>query len=356
MFKTIEHPAACEIRSVIRFLNERNTKACEIHRQICEVYGSNAMSDSMVRRWVRHFNEGRENVHDNERSGRPSLIDEDLIAAVNAKIMENRRFTITTLSLQIPQISRSLLHEVVSEKLKFRKLCARWVPHNLTEQQRLKRQASALDFLTRYNEEGDAFLSRIVTGDETWVCHVTPESKLQSMEWRHTSSPTKTKAKPLITCRKLMCTVFWDRHGVLLVDFMARGQTVNTARYCETLRKLRRAIQNKRRGMLRDGILLIHDNARPHTAHDTQQCLMELRWEVFDHPPYSPDLAPSDFHLFKHLKSFLAGKQFRDDDEIRSVVIQWLQSQAASFFDKGIQTLVPRYDKCLNNGGTYVEK
>jgi hypothetical protein len=64
MFTMIERPADCEIRSVIRFLNARNVKPADIHRQICEVNGENAMSDGMVRKWVRQFNEGRENVHD----------------------------------------------------------------------------------------------------------------------------------------------------------------------------------------------------------------------------------------------------------------------------------------------------
>ena len=181
MFKKIETPAACEMRSVIRFLNAKNMKPAEIHRQLCDVYGEHAMSSSMVRRWVRLFNEGRENVHDDPRSGRPSVVNEDLVRAVEEKIRENRRFTITSLSLHFPQISRSLLHEIVSDKLKFWKLCARWMPNMLMEEHKLKQQASALDFLTRYSEEGDNFLSRLVTGDETWVSHATPELKQQSM-------------------------------------------------------------------------------------------------------------------------------------------------------------------------------
>jgi hypothetical protein len=74
MFKMIERPADCEIQSVIRFLNARNVKPADIHRQICEVYGENAMSDGMVRKWVRKFNEGRDNVHDEPQSGRPSVV------------------------------------------------------------------------------------------------------------------------------------------------------------------------------------------------------------------------------------------------------------------------------------------
>jgi hypothetical protein len=70
----IECPADCEIRSVIHFLNARNLKLADIHCQICEVYGENAMSDGMVRKWVRKFNEGRDNVHDEPWSGQLSMV------------------------------------------------------------------------------------------------------------------------------------------------------------------------------------------------------------------------------------------------------------------------------------------
>jgi len=72
MFKTIEGATDCEIRSVISFLNARNMLPIESHHQICQVCSDNAMSDAMVRKCVRMFNEGRENVHDEARSGRPS--------------------------------------------------------------------------------------------------------------------------------------------------------------------------------------------------------------------------------------------------------------------------------------------
>jgi transposase len=113
-------------------------RPADIDRQICEVYGEHAMSDSMVRRWVRHFSEGRENVHDDPRSGRPSVVNEDLVRTVEEKIQENRRFTISSLSLNFPQISLSLLHEIVSDKLRFRKLCSRWVPKMLTDEHKMK--------------------------------------------------------------------------------------------------------------------------------------------------------------------------------------------------------------------------
>jgi histone-lysine N-methyltransferase SETMAR len=153
-----------------------------------------------------------------------------------------------------------------------------------------------------------------------------------------------------------MCTVFWDRKGVLLVDFLSQGSTINAGAYCDILKKLRRAIQNKQRGMLSRGVVMIHNNARPHTATAMKNLIMIFGWEQFDHPPLSPDLAPSDFHLFLHIKSFLAGWQFHDNNEVKEAVIMCFMSQAASFYDERIQKLVQRYDKCLNNGGNYVEK
>jgi histone-lysine N-methyltransferase SETMAR len=67
-------------------------------------------------------------------------------------------------------------------------------------------------------------------------------------------------------------------------------------------------------------------------------------------PPYSPDLAPSDFHVFLHLKTFLGGLRFHNDNEVKEAVNTWFASQSASIYDTGIQKLVPRYDKCLSNG------
>jgi len=108
MFKRIEGATDCEIRSVIRFLNARNVLQSEIHHQICQVYGDNVMSDGMVRKWVQMFDEGRENVYDEARSGRPSLVNDDLVRKVNERVRDDRRFTISDLSLHFPQISRTL--------------------------------------------------------------------------------------------------------------------------------------------------------------------------------------------------------------------------------------------------------
>lgn len=357
MSVAIENPASCEVRAVIRFLLAKNHKPIEIYRQICDVYGQGIMSESRVRQWCIDFKNGRTSVHDESRSGRPSLVTDELVAKINEKIRGNRRFTITELSEHFPQISRSLVHEILVDKLGYHKFCARWVPKILTEDHKKQRLAAALTFLEDYDKSGNHVIDRIVTGDETWVKHVNCETKRQSMEWGHTHSPKKPrKCLQTLSARKIMATVFWDAQGVILVDFLERGQTINSERYCETLKKLRRAIQNKRRGKLSEKVLFFHDNARPHTANRTQTLLDGFGWEVFNHPPYSPDLAPSDYHLFPAMKTWLATQRFDTDAELHAGVNQWLNSQAVDFYRDGIEKLVPRYDKCLNLNGDYVEK
>jgi hypothetical protein len=87
----------------------------------------------------------------------------------------------------IPEVSKTIIHEAVTEKLGYRKLCARWVPKMLTDDHKTKWMGSVLKFLMRYAQE-DEFLDSIVTGDATWDFHHTPKSKQQSLQWHHTHS------------------------------------------------------------------------------------------------------------------------------------------------------------------------
>jgi hypothetical protein len=87
----IKNPASCEIWSMIKFLNAKSVCPAEIYQQVHEVYGEDAMSDGMVKRWCRMFSEGRTNVHD-DRRGTPYLVTANLLDQVNEKIQENRRY------------------------------------------------------------------------------------------------------------------------------------------------------------------------------------------------------------------------------------------------------------------------
>jgi hypothetical protein len=107
-------------------------------------------------------------------------------------------------------------------------------------------------------------------------------------------------------------------------------------------------------GMLTKGVLL-YDNTRPHTAARTNALIKLFNWEIFDHPTYSPDLAPSDYHLFIKVKVWLGTQSFHTNEELMHGVNNELHNLSTPFFDEGLHKLVSGY-KCLNADGNYVEK
>jgi histone-lysine N-methyltransferase SETMAR len=150
-----------------------------------------------------------------------------------------------------------------------------------------------------------------------------------------------------------MLTLFWDERGVILGHYIPRGKTVTSATYADLLKNhLRRAIKSKRRGLLSTGVLLQHDTARPHTAHSTVATIQDLSFECLPYPPYSPDIAPSDFHVFGPLKEAMGGKSFRNDEEVQQAVHELLHSQLNDFFSRGIHVLP---NTCMERNGDYVE-
>lgn len=295
----------------------------EIHRELSAVYGTGVMTVQHVRKWCREFENGRVSVLDEQRTGRPSTSArhvDDIDAAVKA----NRRVCLAELSKQF-DLSYGTVWDIVHQRLGYRKVSSRWVPRLLTEEHKKMRMATSLEILQRYAEHGERFLCKIVTGDETWVFHYAPESKAESMRWKHPGSPVAKKFKTTTSSGKMMATMFWDMYGLLLVEYTPRSATVNAVAYQATLKKLKEAIRRKRPGLLSQGVLLLHDNARPHIARDTRNLLDSWHWEILPHPAYSPDLAPSDFHLFPKLKKHLRGQRFHSDDDVKEAVGDWLR-------------------------------
>ena len=118
------------------------------------------------------------------------------------------------------------------------------------------------------------------------------------MEWWHSGSPRPKKFQVQKSAEKVLASIFWDQDGILLIDYLPKGQTINAEYYSFLMVQLRDILKEKRRGKVTKGVLFLHDNA----PGSTQKKLAYLGFQCLDHPPYSPDLAPSDYHLFPGLK------------------------------------------------------
>ena len=154
-----------------------------------------------------------------------------------------------------------------------------------------------------------------------------------------------------------MLTIFWDVNGPTLVHFQEKGQTVTSARYSDMLgNELKPTIRLKRSGLLAKSVLLLHDNACPHTAAHTMDTLLALKFGVLKHPPYSLELVPSDFHLFGPMKEHLWVQKFADDNKVMDAVQSWLKATPKTFFLEGICKLMDRWTKCVLKQGELCQK
>jgi hypothetical protein len=134
-----------------------------------------------------------------------------------------------------------------------------------------------------------------------------------------------------------MLCIWWDIEGINHYELLERNLTVTAERYCQQPRRLEEAIQQKRPGR-RHGVILQHDNARPHIANMTKATIQALDWEILPHPPYSPDLAPSDYHLFRSLFNNLRRVSFNSDAELQNW-LDFFTVKPADFLKRGIENL-----------------
>ena len=149
-----------------------------------------------------------------------------MVNKVHDIVMTDRRVTERYIASKTG-ISQERVHSILTENLEMKKLSARWVPRLLTVDQKHARRTLSRANLSLLEADPDNFLQRFVTMDETWVHHFTPESKQQSKQWKHPGSPPPKKAKAVPSAGKVMASVFWDADGILMVDYLQKGQTIN---------------------------------------------------------------------------------------------------------------------------------
>ena len=351
-----EVPSSVQQRIIIKFLTAEDINPSEIHTRLYSQFGEKCLSRTRVFEWAKEFRDGRDRVENEPHPRRPrTSVTPENINRIEHLILDNRRINVREVSEELG-ISIGSVENIIHNELKFSKVSARWVPRLLTPEQLEKRVEVSKQLLERYENEGEDFLDSIVTCDETWVHHFTPESKRSSMQWRRSGSPPPLKAKTFSSAGKVMATVFWDSKGVLFIDFLCGRKTINAQYYSNLLTEhVKPAIRFKRRRR-QTSVCFLQDNARPHTAALTMETIRNLRWDVLPHPAYSPDLAPSDFHLFGPLKDFLGGRKFQSDEEVMAAVQNWTRDQTKNFYERGIKKLPERWKKCIELRGAYVEK
>ncbi|GFU75133.1 histone-lysine N-methyltransferase SETMAR [Trichonephila clavipes] len=266
-------------------------KPATIHWWMVTVYGEKCVSDKSVRKWSARFRAGRESVGDDQRPGQANTV-------ITSDLID-KEDDLVAISEGVCRLGSEAAHRPVKET------------------------AYGTSTATSFSVSGRP---RVHEAD------------------RHSREVSRQGVAH-----------FFDVEGPILVEFLEHRKSTNSDVYCETLRRLRRSIKNKRPGLLTEGVVLLHDNAHPHVSRVTQMELDKFKWETLDHPPYSPDILPCDFHVFGPLKKHLKGKLFNSDDILKDTVNDWVSSQPQEFWEQGILWLVHQWDRYDQAYGVYFE-
>lgn len=330
------------IRMCLLYDYKQGKNSKESHAILCQVFGKDVPTLRQCQRWFQRFRQGDESLEDKEHGKRPELIDnEELKTAIELDPTQTSRQLGERFGCHYSTITMHL-HSIGKNNR-----CGKWVPHHLSDANKAARVTMAGILLRSAKNNG--FFDSIVTSDEKWISYNNTTKKRQ---WLSPGEPPKITPKPSVHGKKNLLCVWWNTNGLVYFEVLESGQTVNSDLYSQQLTRVGQALrrQNKNATMIK----FLHDNARPHVSKVTQQKIEELGWEVLPHPPYSPDLAPSDYHLFRSMEHLLRDKMFKNRDEIKNWVSNFFMSQPAEFFEKGIHSLGGRWRQTIDTGGEYI--
>ncbi|GFU86750.1 histone-lysine N-methyltransferase SETMAR, partial [Trichonephila clavipes] len=254
------------------------------------------------------------------RTGKPIVENDDKITEI---IEVDRLLSSRSIAQGLKIDHKTVLSHL--RKVEFKKKLHVWVPLQLTPKHMMDR-ISICEALVKRNEI-DPFLKWMVTGDEKWVTYY---NIVRKRSWSKCGEAAQTEMLP-------------------------HGQTLNSGLYCQQLERLKLVIDQKWSELAnRRGVLFHQDNARPHTSVVTRQNLWELGWEVLIHPPYSPDLAPRDYHLFLALQNLLSDKKLGRREDCENRLLDVFANKGQDFYERGITKLPLKWQKITQQNGSYL--
>ena len=236
-----------------------------------------------------------------------------------------------------------------------KKICAQWVPHCLTAEEKQKCLENAKLLKQRFNIEDQEFLYRIVPIDEIWVRDFEPEMKLQSNEWRNPNSPCPKKFWWAQSKVKQMMIFAYDHRGIIMTEFHVE----QVLQQCIIVTGCKKCVEKCTKtwpDLFRDGPFILHDSAHLHLGKVVIDLLSKYEWEVSPYTPYSPDMRPLDFDLFHKLKQPMHGHHFPSLEEVSAVVTRAIRGLNKSGTLHGTANLPTCWDSVIEKQGDYIEE
>lgn len=236
VFPVKQKKMSVEQRYSIKFCVLRGKTGSETLSLIKTTYGDTAMSKTQVYDWFNKFkNDPTADAIDKPRSGRPNTTS-GKAEEIRALLRGDRRLTVRDIALKV-DLGTASVHSIIANELGMVKVCARWIPRILNDEQKQQRVKDSKAFLRQNRIQGNRYMNTIITADETWISLYDPETKQESSIWKTPNSPSPVKAMVKTSAKKLMFIIFFDVKGVVLSHAVPAGRTV-TAKYYSKVCKI----------------------------------------------------------------------------------------------------------------------
>jgi histone-lysine N-methyltransferase SETMAR len=314
-------------------------KTTEATNNICHTMGQGIISTRTAQRWFNQFTNGNFDLDDSSRSGRPVEVDLDELKQL---IEDDLRLTTRYLADQLG-CSHTTVETYLNKLGKTWKYGV-WIPHELSAHQLQYRLDVCMDLMTSHRNY--EWLGNLITGDEKWVLYINYTRKRQWLSAGQTGTVTP---KGDLHPKKVMLCVWWGVKGIIYWELLPDECTVTADLYCQQLDRVAQKLKGKQ-----DRVYFLHDNARPHIAKSTREKLLKLGWVTIPHPPYSPDLAPTDYHLFRSLSNHLREKKFDDESSLKTDLTDFFSQKSLDFYERGIFSLPERWRQVVDSDGAYI--
>ena len=209
-------------RFYIKVRTALNIPARIIYDELCSVFGDQAPALRTVEWWSKLFREGREDVEDEERPGRPiTETTSENIEQVRSLINDNPHITIQEMEVQTG-LSHGTIHRIISDHLNLKKLTARYIPKQLTDSQKAERVRICKENLEKF-ESGAWRLCDVITGDESWFYHKHIGRKLSNSAWVSRNDPPPTVVRQSPYAPKTLMSIFFKSTGPVFIRHVEWG-------------------------------------------------------------------------------------------------------------------------------------